>query len=97
MIDGGDLDAVSRELAAHPAHQRGELGLAVETAADTGLVGGDDDGEVACGELPGQNEDAVDEAAIGDAVEIAAIVIDDAVAIEQQPAPAGFRHARSCA
>src|ERR1700730_17106847 len=39
MVNGGDGDAVAGELAAHPTHQRREIGLAIKAAADPGLIG----------------------------------------------------------
>src|SRR6185437_5844944 len=88
MIDRGELVAAAAEFAAHPVHQRGEVGFAEIAPADAGLVGGDDDGEAARGEPRGERKDAVDEAALVDAVKITRVLVDDAVAIEEKSAPA---------
>jgi len=81
-------DAVAGELAAHPIRERSVVGLAEEAAADAGLVGGDDDREAARGECLGHREDARDEAALVDAVDIAGILVDHPVAVEDEAAPA---------
>src|SRR5712692_12016323 len=88
VIGCGDRHALPRELAAHPIHERGVVGLAIKTAADARLVGGDDDRKAARREGLGQRENALDEAALVSAVDIAGVLVDHPVAIEDQAAPA---------
>src|SRR5690242_6744019 len=87
MVNAGDVDAMTGEFAAHPSHELGEIRLAVEATADAGLVGDDDDRELAPDKGLRQRKDAFDEAAILDTMEIPAILVDDALAIEEEGAP----------
>src|SRR5215831_13427917 len=90
MVDGIDGDTVGCEFIAHPAHQGFELVDAVVAAADARLVGDDGECKTAAGKGLRHLENAIDEAAILDAMEILDVLIDDAVAIEKEAAP---RHA----
>ena len=94
MVNTGDRDAAPREFAGHPRHQALEVRFGVIAAADAGLVGGDHYGEALGGEARRQIEDAVDEPALLDAMEIAAVLVDDAVAVENET-PAGSGHGKA--
>jgi len=94
MVDAGDHDTPPRKLGRHPGHQALEIRLGVVAAADAGLVAGDHDGEALRGERPRQLEDAVDEAALLDPVEKATVLVDDAVAVENET-PAGPGHGKA--
>ena len=84
VVDGVEVDALEGEFGAHPGHEGVEGLLGVEAACDARLVG-DDDQLVAEG-LGGEaeREDAFDPAHVFRAVEIADLVVDDAVAVEEE-------------
>ena len=84
VVDGDEGDALFLELCGHPVHERFEVGGGVEAARDAGLVGDDD--QLVAKRLGGaaEGEDAVDEADVGGAVEVADLVVDDAVAVEEE-------------
>src|ERR1700746_3612908 len=87
MVNAGDLDALAREFAAHPAHEPREIRLGIEAAGDAGRLGDDEDREMAAGKSLRQRKDAFDETTILDTMEIAAVLVDDAVAVEDERAP----------
>ena len=85
---GVEGDAVAGEFGADMVHEVVEVGFGIEAAGDAGLVG-DDDQPVA--EVLGglkQGNEAGKEADVGWAVEVADLLVDDAVAIEEE-GPAG--------
>src|SRR5258708_12474388 len=64
------------------------MGVAKKGGADGGLVGGGEDREAARGEGLRHRENAIDEAALVDAVDIAGVLVDHPVAIEDEAASA---------
>ena len=87
MKDGGQFGAVAGEFSGHPAAEVEELGLGVVAAGDSRLVGDDGDGIAAIDSPAGEGEDAVGEFEAVAAGDVTVVVIDDAVAIQQQCRP----------
>src|SRR5437588_10278245 len=87
VIDLCQRGAFGAKAFTHPIGQRLILGLVEIASADAGLVCGDDHrpAELVCGKAR-QRENSGNEFELIDAVDIAVIDIDDAIAIEKQGA-----------
>src|SRR4051794_15770968 len=83
MIDGGDLPL---EPVAHPIHQQLECRFAIVTAPDSRLISCDDYREIALRKCLYHLEDAVDEHAVFNPMQISGSNVDDAVPVEKESA-----------
>ncbi len=84
VIDAVDVRALLGEPSFHPGVQRMHVRLCVEVARDPGLVG--DDEHIPAARIEGRNRlgSTRDEFEIADTADIAAIHIDNAVAVKEQ-------------
>jgi len=89
VVDGVERHVAGGELGAHPGHEGLEVGLRVKAASDAGLVGNDD--ELVAGGAGGgaEIEDAIHPDDLVGPGEEAELVVDDAIAVEEESGSAG--------
>ena len=84
VVNGIERRTLGTEFLAHPPHQVRELFLAVESARDTRLIGDDHKLVTLLLRRTGQGKDALDPADVFRPVQVADLLVDDAVPIKKQ-------------